>query len=186
MSSTEECQIFLYSKERMENELMIFINHLKNTSIKSVVYRELDTTETNKKNVYKRILKFKTGFDWWEYDTRKNLAIELTLIWKLSIKSMKGYYSTKEGGLEGEAHRELADLEKEMEEGKINEHEYIQRCNRIRDMKNDNEVLMDACICSLLGNINDAITENDDGSKTTIKVFRVMCLPCGWGGASQI
>lgn len=186
MSSNVECEIFTYTKDRMEHELMIYINKLKDTSIKKIINSELDTSEKNKKNVYKRILKFKVGLDWWEYDTRQNLAIELTLIWKLALKVMRGYYSTLDGGLEGEAHRELEELEKEMEEEKINEQEYIQRCNIIRDLKNEKEILLDACSCSLLGNINDAIKENADGTKTNIIVFRVMCLPCGWGGASQI
>lgn len=186
MSSNAECEIFTYIKDRMEHDLMIYINHLKDTSIKSVINRELDTSEKNKKNVYKRILKFKAGLDWWEYDTRQNLAIELTLIWKLAVKSMRGYYSTREGGLEGEAHRELEELEKEIEEEKINEQEYIQRCNIIRDLKDEKEILLDACICSLLGKINDGIKENADGTKTNIIVFRVMCLPCGWNGGSLV
>jgi hypothetical protein len=188
MSSTiTECEIFTYTVEEMERMLMSYIDHLKDTAIKTVISRELsNTSEKNRKNVYKRILKFKNGLDWWDCISREMLATELTLIWRLGVKSMKGYYSTKEGGLEGHAFRELEDLEKEMEEGKINEHEYIQRCNIIRDIKVENEKIMNACICSILGKVDDAEIVEDDGSIIDTKVFRVMCLPCGWGGASQI
>jgi hypothetical protein len=54
-------------------------------------------------------------------------------------------------------------------------------------MKKDNEeALMELCICSLIGKLNNAIREEENGDRTQFKIFRIMCLPCGWSGAVVI
>jgi hypothetical protein len=171
----------------MEKDVMIYLKHLNATSINTLINENFDKySKQTRKNILKRILKYINGFDWWELDKVPDLAIELTLIWKLSLKVMKGYFELQEDGLLGEAQRELERLETDLEAEKINEQQYIERCNYVRNKKDTEECLMNVYVCSLLGKINPAIKEYDDGTRTKTLALRIMCLPCGWSGASAV
>ena len=73
------------------------------------------------------------------------------------------------------AHERLADVEKKLTDGEINEQTYIEKCNWIKHCKEMDEALMDCCSCSPIGTIN-AHEEGED--------LRILCLPCGWDANS--
>ena len=172
-----------YSEEEMGRHLLIYITCFNAPKIKEIIFEDLKANKKTKESIYKRILKAKNNQKWWECQDKKILATELTLIWKLCVELMKGYFAAIEGGLEGEAFRELESLEADLEAEKINEQQYIERCNYVRDKKDAEEDLMSLCVCSLIGKVYPATREEEDGTRTDFEVFRVMCLPCGWSGA---
>jgi hypothetical protein len=183
--SIDECDVFSYTKVEMELHLS-FITCFDAPKIKEIIDNLVRADDETKKNIYRRVLKCKMFQDWWQTENEKSLAIELTHIWKVCRKLMSWFYESEEDGIDGKAYRDLSELEKELEDDKINEQQYIVRCNQLRDTKNREEKILDACPCSLLGNINECVSEEDDGTKTHYKIFRVMCLPCGWSGACVV
>jgi hypothetical protein len=185
MSSFEERETSYYTREEMKQALLGYITCFDAPKIKEIIFREIKADKKTKEIIYKRILKAKLNQDWWDFEISKKLAVELTHIFKLCIELMAGYFAVIEGGLEGEAFGELERLEADLEAEKINEQQYIERCNFVRDKKDSEEHLLSLCVseCSVMGLMNPAIKENADGSRTNILVFKVMCVPRGWSGA---
>jgi len=183
--SIDECDVFSYTKIQMELPLS-YITCFDAPKIKEIIDNLVRADDETKKNIYKRVLKCKMFQDWWQTEDEKILAIELTHIWKVCRKLMTWFYEGAEDGIDGEAFRNLSKLEKELEDDEINEQMYIEKCNHLKDRKNMEEKILDACPCSLLGKINDCVTDEDDGTKFHYKIFRVMCLPCGWTNACVV
>jgi len=185
MSSFEERETSYYTKEEMKQALLGYITCFDAPKIKEIIFEEIKADKKTKNNIYKRILKAKLNQDWWDFESPKNLAAELTHIFKLCIELMEGYFAATEGGLEGEAFRELERLETDLEAEKINEQQYIERCNYVRDKKDSEEHLLSLCVneSSVMGLMKPAIKEKADGTRTNILVFKVMCVPRGWSGA---
>jgi len=186
MSSTINCDVFTYTKLEMEITIMIYFKPSIIPVLKKIIDDDYDGySQKIRKNIWKRILQYINGFDWWECDNNQNLATELVLIWKLAISLMKGFFENGEGLVET-FQRELAFWDLELEQEKINEQRYIEISNSIRDRKDETEELMNVCVCSLIGKMNQATITINGESRPNQLVFRVMSLPCGWSASSPV
>ena len=186
-NSSAECEVFTYHKSDMTGLIMPYFILIKDTAIKHLIDEKFHNISKNvRKNIYKRILTYKTDGDWWgETENFDVLNTELTIIWKLAVIILTEFYKQTEGGLDGEAFRDLEKNEEDLKNSKINEHEYIKNCNFLKRKKEFEEELLNVCICSVLGVVNDCIVENK-GVKINSKVIQIMCLPCGWCYGSLI
>lgn len=201
--NTIECEIFVYDKEDFETNVMLWFKYQDAKSIKEFIEEEIsDNLRPYKTAVYRRILNYKNGKDWF-ISTRDLSQVEkekerdeLIAIWKLSVKSQKAFYETNYEvkpdkdddededrpdylkGVDAWFYEALAGVETELEKGEINEQDFITRCNNMKRDKQKTEDLLSACICSVLGRQNKARIGGPDAPISD--VFRIICMPCGF------
>jgi len=196
-----DCEMFIYDKEDFETQVMCWFKFWNAKDIKEYIDEEIcDSLKPFKTAVYKRILNQKNGKDWF-ISTRVLSQVEkekereeLITIWKLSIKTQKDFYLTNYEmnpdedddedrpdflkGMDAWFYETLEGYEKDLEQEKINEQEYITRCNNMRIDKKKTEDLLSACICSVMGRQNKARIGGPDAPISD--VFRILCMPCGF------
>ena len=185
--SSVESEVFTYTKSSMTAMIMRHFIVIKDYAIKNLIDESFGYISKNvRKNIFKRILKYKTGCDWWgETEISDVLTTEITIIWKLSVIIFKEFIKQTEGGIDGEAFRDLEKNEEDLKNNKINEQRYIINCNVLKEKKQVEEELLDVCICSVLGLINECCVIINGVTERTMCI-RIMCLPCGWCGGSLI
>jgi hypothetical protein len=186
--SSTECEVFTYTKGEMIKTIMPYFYIIKDFSLKNLIDEKFDYISKNvRKNIYKRILKYKIDGDFWgETEQSDSLTTELTIIWKLAVIVFKEFIKQTEGGIDGENFRYLEKIEEDLKNNKINEQEYITYCNNLKLKKEVEEELFNVCICSVLGVVNDCWTGNNGETKIRSMCIRIMCLPCGWCNGSLI
>jgi hypothetical protein len=133
-----ELSQFSYNKNNFEIDVISCFKNLDSISIKKFIDIEMDNCcQTFQKNVYRRIISYKIGKSWWlEDDTvcnRSKVTRELVAIWILVIKIKKLCYGNQ--SVEDYAQDRLADVEKDLADGKFNEQTYIEKCNWIKHLK---------------------------------------------------
>ena len=182
MAQVESTEIFTYDKEFFEITCMIYFKDRPAKETKAFIWERMDTSsETFKKDVYKRIMNYKfERDDWWVEDYRRDVQTdgrlcrmvkELVAIWKLAHGLLNDIFEITEGGIEGFFHRELEKAEKRLADNEINEQKYIQACNGIAARRKYETALSEACACSAIGSAN---FYEDIGH------LRICCLPCMW------
>ena len=172
--------LFLYEMEKFDLEIISYFKTHTTADIKNYIDDEMErSSKTFKSAVLRRIVSYKIGKSWWLEDeticSRSKVTRELVAIWILVIKIKKLCYGNQ--SVEDYAQDRLADVEKDLADGKFNEQTYIEKCNWIKHLKETDEELLDCCICSPIGSMNSPI-----GWSNTI--LRIVCLPCGWDSDS--
>lgn len=173
---------FIYDKEDFENECMFhFTDNFTPRSIKSFIDANMEhATASFRSAVYRRIISCKVGKEWWlnENDLNNHTKItrELVAIWKLVISLKKLVYDDQT--VEQFAQNRLAEVEKMLADGEINEQTFIEKCNWIMEVKNSDEALVNCCPCNPIGTMNPTLSASN--------VLRIVCLPCGWDNAATI
>jgi len=204
MSNTE-CEIFIYEKKEFERDIMCWFKVWTAIELKRQLDNEIGY-EVNcfKAAVYKRILNFKYGNDWF-ISTRALTSVEkqkereeLLAIWKFGINSSKGFYlaSYEDRQIDENEYEDddeerpeilraidywfyvaLTEADTELEKEEINENQYLIRCNNMKKHKKIVEDLLSACVCSAIGRQNKATIGE---AEVACDVFRIICLPCGF------
>jgi len=203
--SNAECEVFIYEKKEFERDIMCWFKVWTPIQLKRQLDNEIgDEVNCFKAAVYKRILNFKYGNDWF-ISTRALTSVEkqkereeLLAIWKFGINSSKGFYlacyedrqvDEDEDDDDDDERPEisraidvwfygaLTEADTKLEKGEINEQQYITRCNNMKKDKKITEDLLSACICSAMGRQNKATIGEAD---VKVDVFRIICLPCGF------
>jgi hypothetical protein len=202
MSNTE-CEVFIYEKWEFERAIMCWFKHWTAIELKRQLDNEIGY-EVNcfKTAVYKRILNFKNGKDWF-ISTRALTSVEkqkereeLLAIWKFGINCSKGFYlasyeyrQVDEDDDDDEERPEISraidywfyvalkEADTELETENINENQYLIRCNNMKKHKKIVEDLLSACVCSAMGRQNKARIGEAD---VNVDVFSIICLPCGF------
>ena len=168
---------FTYDKEDFG---YFILNYLKRAftpkDIKNIIEAEMTSaSQTFRNNVFRRIIAFRVGGDWWysnsQHCNRTKVTRELVAIWKLVTRLHKSMFADK--SVEEYAHEHLAEYEKKLHDGEINEQEFIEKSNWIMRCKDSDEALVDCCSCCVVGSMN--IPED-----MTEYILRIVCLPCGW------
>jgi uncharacterized membrane protein YwzB len=167
-------ELFMYNKEQFAKEVMIFFG--TNVSAREVSDFIDDymnqSSPTFRKSVFRRIMSFKVGNEFWAITETNNesLVRELVAIWKLYVRMTKGIFEEKT--VEEFAQEKLENSEKQLEDGIINEQQYIDSCNWIMKRKEDDERIVDCCSCSPIGSMNKSTDDE--------LILRIVCLPCDW------
>lgn len=202
-----ECEVFCYEENEFERDIMRWFKPIPAMYIKMFIDEELESKPSCfRKAVYKRILNFKNEKDWFismrelTQLEKEQECEELFAIWKIGIQHAKDYYlSCYESNQHDEEENEdedeerpkllraidswffktLTEFDTELEKGKINEQEYITRCNNMKNHKKITEDLLTVCLCSAIGRQNKARIGDAD---TYTNMFRIICMPCGFLG----
>ena len=174
--------IFSYTKKEFQVNVMIYFRPLNHGKIQRIVKsRFYDGTE-QKENfcsaVSNRIISCIAGREWWVNSenvlNRFAIRIELLAIWKLShqIKRETIYKSISVLDF---ANKLLEKVEKDLEEGKITENDYVVKCNGLKNMIKHDERMMDICPCRLIGDID-----------SDIYILHICILPCNKFSISMV
>jgi len=190
--TTIECEMFLYTKEEFERDIMVSLKVYSAKELKEIIDEQLEEKSKNfRTSVFKRILNQQNNKKWWIGNCLTNFEKtqeqeEFVAIWKMSIYSQRGFYlSCYEDKKLPEAidswfHNTLEEGETKLKEGKINEQQYINYCNNLKDGKERTQDLLNVCICSVIGRQNRARIGKSDGP--IVDIFRITCMPCGFNG----
>ena len=107
---------------------------------------------------------------WFQQDKpelNKDIARELTALWKLNWKMLREIiYEDKT--VDEYAFERLDDCENDLANNTINEDGYLQKCNSIKRAKDNHQNIINACGCNPVGSIN----YNSE--------IKIICLPCGF------
>ena len=165
-------ELFRYDKDEFEQDIISFLKNTDTTFIRQLVDGEMgNCCQTFKNAVFRRIISFRVGKNWWLKDDeicrRSKITSELVAIWKLVIAHKRIIYEYEEQTVEEYSHERLADVEKDFADGKFNEQAYIDKCNWIMHLKNVDENLLGCCDCSPIGSINS-------------QILYIVCMPCLW------
>ena len=200
---TIECEVFVYTKEEFERDIMCWFKVWTAVQLKRQLDEEIgDEVNCFKAAVYKRILNFKNGKDWFISTStltsveKQKEREELLAIWKFGINSAKGFYlvcyedkQDDEYDDEDEErpeilravdywfYRALTETDTELEKGEINEQGYITRCNNMKKHKKITEDLLTVCVCSTMAR---QTTAKIGKSEVYVPVFKIVCMPCGY------
>jgi len=168
--------IFEYVKEEFETHILYHFksgNKYTAAEIKRIVYEEIALDDDKfKADVFRRIISFRTGRDWWlepkDFSKSTQVARELVAIWKIMVHIIESSY--EDTSVEEFAQERLNDVEIDLADGKINEQTYIEKCNWIMKLKDIDEELLNVCSCCCIGSITPKVNEK----------LKIICLPCGW------
>lgn len=167
-----ELSQFSYNKNNFELDVISCFKNFDSTSIKSFIDIEMrNCCQTFQKNVFRRIISYKIGKSWWlepdEICNTSKITSQLVAIWKLVIAHKRFVYDYEGKTVEEYAQDRLADVEKDLADGKFNEQTYIEKCNWIMRLKKSDEILLNCCGCSPIGNIDS-------------QILHIICMPCQW------
>jgi len=166
--------VFTYTKEEFEREIMPFFEDYTAVQLKELTYDIMGRcSESFKKLVNKRIISRNLGKDWWpNYGDTKGTK-EILAIWKMYVYVIKNLiYNTIT--VVDYAHERLEELEEDLSRGIWNEQQYIEKANWIKKCRDNDDKLCNCCSCSVIGSMNPM----EDGDIDI--VFSVVCLPCGF------
>jgi hypothetical protein len=133
-------ELFKYDKDEFEQDITSCLKNADTTYTRQLVDVEVgNCCQTLKSAVFRRIISFRVGKNWWlepdEICRRSKVTSELVAIWKLVTAHKRMVYDYEEQTVEEYAHERLADVEKNFADGKFNEQAYIDKCNWIMHLK---------------------------------------------------
>jgi hypothetical protein len=190
--------MFIYSEVKYERTIMMYFDGVLAKEMKGMIDDfVVDNTDEFRKNVFKRILNFQNKKKWWIENwqllspaDRIAEQDELIAIWKIGIKMMYGFYASEiksddEGkgredlrGVNKWFQQTLCEAETDLENGIINENEYLIICNNMKTHKKDTEDLLTVCGCSVIAAQAKGHSSNNPSHQQDL--FRIICMPCGF------
>jgi hypothetical protein len=164
--------------EDFASDILYILKNCTSAEIKEIIEIEIENACTSfKKAIYKRIISFKVGNEWWFEGTNHNAKTtrELVAIWKLTI-NLKKQTIYNNISVADYSHERLQEVEQSLKNCEITEQTYIEKCNHIMRCKEKEEALMNCCSCTVIG--SNLLHESDEN------ILRIICLPCDWDANS--
>lgn len=164
---------FAYNKDEFELNIISCFKNFPTSDMREFIDIEMGPNcgQTFKNSVFRRIISYKVGKNWWfkvdDSCRRSVVTRELVAIWKLVISHKRIAYEFDGQTIEAYCQDRLADVEKDLADGKFNEQTYIDKCNWIKHLKETDEELLDCCDCCPIGSFNS-------------QVLNIICMPCEW------
>jgi len=171
--------IFIYNKAHFEEHFMCYFKHADYIPILKEMLGDIakhTASKACKERAIKIVRRFQSGQEWWRVDEAK----ELTLLWRCGRLTLTEIYNPQT--VSEYSYERLAEAESDLEKGIINEQRFIERCNTIKMMKEEDEALMNACACKTISSMDaeEVLQYTAEGVEHYVEgefELTIICLP---------
>jgi len=187
MSNTQTTvETFNYCIEQFQRFMFRAFRGLSNEEIKSQVEVKLSNQpSTFRKEVVKLIIKLKLNkpndnvFLHQEDEQRGKYESIYTAVWKMAVYQYDNDGTRMEGLDECYFYGMIKRMEDLLEEGKLSEAIYLDKCNMLKKDREHDAALATICSCSAMGCY---VPQTQDGHPN-VTFLRIMVIPCHWHNA---